>query len=151
VQDHVIFLGFIVSSKGMAANPEKVYAITEWPTPHNVHEVHNFHGLTSLYRRFMRGFSALMAPITECTKKGPFMWGIATQQAFMKVKKLLTEAPILQVPHFEVPFEVACDESHSGIGGVLSQHGHPIAFFSKRLNEMRQRYSMYDLELYALV
>lgn len=135
----------------MAADPEKVRAITTWPTPHNVHEVHSFHGLASFYRRFVWVFSVVMAPINECTKKGPFLWTPAAQQAFAKVKKLLTDAPILQLPNFEALFEVACDASYSGIGGVLSQHGHPIACFSEKLNEARRRYSTYDLELYALV
>jgi hypothetical protein len=150
-QDHVIFLGFIVFSKGVATDLEKVRTITTWPTPHNVHEVRSFHGLASFYRRFVRGFSSIMAPITECTKKGPFLWTSAAQQAFMKVKKLFTKAPILEIPNFEAAFELACDASHSGIGGVLSQQGHLVAYFSEKLNEARRHYSTYDLELYTLV
>jgi hypothetical protein len=110
-----------------------------------------FMGLRLFTEDLCGGFSAVMAPITECTKKGPFLWTIVAQKAFTKVKKLLTKASILQLPNFEAPFEVACDASHSGIGGVLSQHGHPIAYFSEKLNEARQRYSTYDLELYALI
>jgi len=150
-QDHVIFLGFIVSSKGVATELEKVCTITTWPTPHNVHEVCSFHGLASFYRHFVWDFSSIMAPITECTKKGPFLWTSAAQQAFMKVKKLFTKAPILEIPNFEAAFELAYDASHFGIGGVLSQQGHPVAYFSEKLNEARRHYSTYDLELYTLV
>jgi hypothetical protein len=92
-----------------------------------------------------------MNPITDCTKKGAFLWTNAAAQAFIKIKKLLTEAPILRLPNFEVPFEVACDACHTGIGGVLSQQGHPIAFFSEKLNEAKRKYSTYELELYAVV
>ncbi len=55
------------------------------------------------------------------------------------------------MPNFDVPFEVACEASHSGIGGVLSYQGHPIAFFSEKLSDAKHRYSTYDLELYAMV
>ncbi|XP_043713275.1 uncharacterized protein LOC122661828 [Telopea speciosissima] len=72
----VVFLGFIISSKGVEADPEKVRSVVEWPTPKTFTEVRSFHGLASFYRRFIRNFSAIMAPITECTKqnKGPFAW-----------------------------------------------------------------------------
>jgi hypothetical protein len=150
-QPSVLFLGFIISSKGITADPEKVRAILDWPIPNNIHEVRSFHGLASFYRRFVKGFSSVAAPITECTKKGAFLWTNAAQQAFDKLKKLLTEAPILRLPNFQIPFEVACDASHTGIGGVLSQQGHPIAFFSEKLNEAKRKYSTYELELYAVV
>jgi len=135
----------------VAADPEKIRAIANWPSPNNIHEVRSFHGLASFYRQFVRGFSLVMALITECTKKSPFLWTIATQKAFEVVKRLLTEAHILQLPNFEAPFEIACDASHAGIGGVFSQNGHPIAYFSEKLNETQKQYSTYDLELYALV
>jgi hypothetical protein len=140
-QEQVVFLGFSVSSRGVAVDPEKIRAIA----------VHIFHGLASFYRRFVRGFSSVMAPITECTKKGPFLWTTSAQKAFEVVKHLLTEAPILQLPNFEVPFEIACDASQIGIGGVLNQNSHLIAYFSEKLNDTRRRYSTYDLELYAIV
>jgi hypothetical protein len=134
-QDTVNFLGFIVSYWGVSVDPEKVRIVAEWPTPNNVHEVCSFHRLASFYKQFVLGFSAVMAPITKCTKKGLFIWTTAAQQAFCTIKKLLTEAPVLRLSNFEAPFEVSCDVSHSDVGGVLSQGGHPIAYFSEKLNE----------------
>lgn len=67
--DKIIFLGFLVSANGFEVDEEKVKAIKDWPTPKNIIEVKNFHGLVSFYRRFVRDFSALATPLTEIVKK----------------------------------------------------------------------------------
>ena len=99
--DKVVFLGYVVSAKGIEVDEEKVKAIKEWPTPKSITEVRSFHGLTSFYPQFVKDFSTLAAPITEIVKKSVgFKWGNEQDRAFIEIKERLCGAPLLALPNF---------------------------------------------------
>ncbi|WVZ93661.1 LOW QUALITY PROTEIN: hypothetical protein U9M48_039626, partial [Paspalum notatum var. saurae] len=150
--DQVVFLGFVVSGQGIHVDESKVKVIKEWPTPKNVSQVRSFHGLTSFYRRFVKDFSTIADSLNELTKKGVvFKWGEPQETAFQELKKCWAEAPLLVLPDFTKTFEVECNGSGIGIGGVLMQGGKPVAYFSEKLSGAQLNYFVYDNELYALV
>ena len=92
--DHVVFLGFVVSGKGIEVDESKVKAIKDWPTPTNVRQVRSFHGLAGFYRRFVRDFTTIAAPLNELTKKGvDFKWEKSQQNAFQELKKRFVTEP----------------------------------------------------------
>ncbi|GJR40630.1 putative CCCH-type zinc finger family protein [Tanacetum coccineum] len=147
----VMPFGLSNAPKGIRMDPAKINTIIDWKTPTTIHEICSFHGLASFYRRFIHNFSIIISPITECMKGGKFSWSQQAEAAFSLLKSKVTEAPVLILPDFQEVFEVHCDASGVGIGGVISQKCRPIAFFSEKLNDTRRKYSTYDKEFYAIV
>ena len=134
------------------SHKSKMEAIKSWPVPQTITQVRSFLGLVGFYRCFVKDFSAIAGPLHELTKKGVvFYWGKAQGRSFDTLKDKLTHMPLLQLPNFCKTFELECDASGVGIGGVLMQDGKPIAYFSEKLHGPVLNYSTYDKELYALV
>ena len=157
-QKEVSFLGHVVGSTGVACDPAKLEAVTEWKTPQSVTEVRSFLGLASYYRRFIMGFAKVAAPLTALTEKGcDFEWTESCENAFQTLKCKLVEAPILAYPSrsLEDPFILDTDASDVGLGGVLSQvqdgQEKVIAYASKTLSKPQRQYCTTYKELLAVV
>jgi hypothetical protein len=148
----VSFLGHVVSGSGIAVDPSKVEAVSQWETPKSVTEIRSFLGLAGYYQRFIEGFSKLALPLTQLTCKGKtFVWDIHCENSFNELKKRLTTAPILILPKPDEPFVVYCDASKLGLGGVLMQDGKVVAYASRQLRTHERNYPTHDLELAAVV
>ena len=178
-QTEVVYLGHVVSAEGIKVDDEKVQKVKEWPTPKTAEHLRSFLGLAGYYRRFIKGFAQVAAPLhallsqsgeqtysknrnrtskPNLKKRCIFSWSDDAQCAFDKLKKLLTEAPVLAYPDFTQPFVLETDASFKGLGACLTQEGsdgkcHPVAYASRGLRGPESRYpdlSAFKLELLAL-
>ena len=148
----VSFLGHIVSKEGIRVYPKKIEVVVEWKPPRNVTEVRSFLGLAGYYRRFVKGFSMIAAPMTRLLQKNvKYEWSEKCQGSFEKLKAFLTEAPVLTQPTCGKEYVIYSDASLNGLGCVLMQDGKVVAYASRQLKPHEKNYPTHDLELAAIV
>ena len=151
------YLGYVVSRQGITADPSKVTAVQEFPTPKNVKGLRSFLGLASYYRCFIPGFSRVASPLFSLTHKdSDFVWSEECRNAFNHLKSLLTNAPLLVFPDFEKEFILETDASGVGLGAVLAQEQDtgakaPIAYASRTLQKHEKNYGVTELEALGVV
>ena len=150
--DRVQFLSHVISKDSIIVDPMKIEAISKRLVPTSVTEIRSFLGLAGYYRRFVKEFWSLAAPLTALTKKNrKFEWTNKCEQSFQELKRRLTSAPILALPSEDKGFIVYCDASKIGLGAVLMQDGKVIAYASRQLKVHEKNYPTHDLELAAVV
>ena len=153
----VEFLGYIITTEGVEMSKEKVKAVLDWPTPTSVKTVQSFLGFANYYRKFIKGYGGVAAPLTELTKKDQeFEWTEKAQHAFDTLKKQFTEEPVLRSfnPNKEIVLET--DASDYAIGACLGQPGQddkvqPVAYYSRKMTPAELNYDVHDKELLAIV
>ena len=156
LQSRVSYLGHVISDQGISTDPEKVKCIVDWPVPTSQKQLQSFLGLASYYRRFIKGFALVAAPLHALTNKGrEWIWTQECSEAFFELKKQLMSAPILSYPNFHLQFVVDTDASGEGLGAVLAQmvggREHVLAYASRVLTRNERKYCATRREMLALV
>ncbi|GBG76234.1 hypothetical protein CBR_g21982 [Chara braunii] len=151
----VLYLGHMLDGDGIKPEDSKMAAIRDWPTPRTLTDLRSFLGLANYYRKFVRNFSTIAAPLRRMLKKEAiWQWDKDCTSALKKLKHALIEYPVLKVADPSLPFVVTTDASQYGIGAVLQQddgNGYrPVEFVSARMPSEKVATSTYERELYAL-
>ena len=153
----VKYLGFQLDKNGIAVNDDKIKAVKTFPTPKTVHDIRAFNGLTNFYRRFIKGYSHISAPLYALLEKNAtFIWSKQCEEAFTKLKSILTSAPVLTYPDWDKPFILHTDASRKAISYVVGQKDdkgkeQAICYGGRSLKKHERNYGVTDLELLALV
>lgn len=153
----VRYLGHLISAHGIQPDPLKIEAVQTLSTPDSIKSVRSFVGLASYYRRFIKGFSTIAAPLTDLTKKNArFHWSEACEHAFQTLKNLLCSAPVLSYPNFDKDFILQTDASDVGLGAILSQkdgsgNEKVVAYASRTLTDRERKFSATEKEALAVV
>ncbi len=169
-QEKVKYVGHIVSAGGIETDPAKIEKVINWPAPQSPEEVRQFLGFAGYYRRFIKDFAAIVRPLSKLmpstTKKRKgkgavsaaetrtWLWGDEQEEAFRRIKLLLSEPPVLGYADYDKPFELHVDASQKGLGAVLYQEQdgvkRAISFASRALNRSESHYPAHKLEFLAL-
>ena len=149
-------LGCLVGKNGVRPDPEKIKAISEWPTPKNVKDLRKFLGLATYLHKYARNFAGMALPLSRLLKKDvDWEWTAETQQSFDAIKQSLMSAPILSIADHDKPFYVVCDASDFAIGCALMQRDaddneRVVYYQSRQLKPAERNYPVHDKELLAM-
>ncbi|CAA6674528.1 unnamed protein product [Spirodela intermedia] len=142
--------------KGLEVDRAKIDIISKMKPPNSVKQIRSFLGHAGYYRKFIQDFLKISKPLTMLLSKDvPFNFDEKCFESFSEIKRLLTEAPILQAPDWSLPFEIMCDASNYAVGAVLGQtkESKPIviSYASKTISDAQLNYTTTEKELLAVV
>ncbi len=149
----VDFLGHRITQKGLKMDDHKVKAILDWEPPKSIMALKSFLGLASYYRKFIKNFVKIIAPLTNLLKKSTIIyeWEGACNKAFETLKGIFMKALVLKLPNFDKDFEIHFDAFDFAIRGVLVQKGRPMAFDNKKLSEMKRKWPTHEKEMWVVI
>jgi len=153
----VEFLGVVIGPKGVEMQKEKVKGVLNWPAPRNVKKVQKFLDLTNYYRRFIKNFARIAAPLHVLVRKEQkWKWEKKQEEAFEELKTVFTTEPVLAIPDIDREMRVKADASDYATEGVLlmkCEDGkwRPVAFISKSLNATEWNYEIHNKEMLAVI
>lgn len=156
-QNHVDYLGFEISQEGVRPGFKKIDSVKNFPKPKDVHNVRQFIGLASFFRRFIRGFGEIARPLTKLLKKNSvWLWSQIQEEAFDKLKNALISRPVLALYNPSLETQIHTDASKHGIGSVLLQKQidgvfKPVAYYSRQTSPEESHFSSYELETLAVI
>lgn len=151
------YLGHEITAGTIQPGQAKLNCVANYSRPRNVHEIRQFIGLTSYFRKFIQGFAQIARPLTELTRKDvEWSWGVEQENAFQTLKRRLIEKPVLAIYDKDAKTELHTDASKLGLGGILMQYQRdnslkPIAYFSRVTTKEESFYHSYELETLAVV
>lgn len=150
------FLGYKIDSEGLKPSENKIKAVREFPIPKTVHQLRQFLGLISYFRKFIRNCALLSSPLTKLLKKDqPWTWNSEHDLAFSTLKDSLTSQNVLTLFNPEKECVLYTDASREGLAGILMQvtddGEKPIHYYSRQTTEDEKKYHSFELELLAVV
>ena len=148
----VRFVGHLLTSKGVRADPDKVKAVQEMPVPTDVSAVRRFVGFVTYLSKFLPKLSDVCEPLRKLTVQNvEWCWLDAHDRAVSEIKKLVCASPVLKYYDPKEELTLQCDASLTGLGASLLQNGQPIAFASRALTDVETRYAQIEKEMLAVV
>jgi hypothetical protein len=168
-QEEMEYLGIIMGKGKLRMDPKKLMAVANYAKPKNTTDVWAFLGFTGYYCYFVPGYSQIVWPLLDLTKKTtPWHWGLDQEKAFLMLKRLMCMAPVLMQLDFNKKFYLQTDASGYGMGAILSQEGgpdtltptltkhhkpilHPIVYYLATFTPTECNYDVYDRELLAIM
>ncbi|GFY17509.1 retrovirus-related Pol polyprotein from transposon gypsy [Trichonephila clavipes] len=142
----------IVESGTIKPSPTKTLAVRKFPEPTTIKQVQSFLGLTGYFRKYIKDYSKIAKPLSDLTRKeNLFVFGIQQKEAFEKLKKIMSEGPILHLYKYGRKTELHTDACKQGYGAILLQEAedgklHPVYYMSKKTNTAEEKYDSYELE-----